>query len=291
MTRITFVTGHTFGCRALEGIISSDSFTAGTLEVGLIVGLDEVKQGATVGFQSPASHAHDIGAHHIPTSDGRLLALEPELRQSDMDYLVVIGWSRLVPQEITALARRSIAGRPGAIGMHPTRLPEGRGRAPIPWTIIRGLSESALTVFLLDPQADAGPVLAQYPLSVSQTEGSRSLFWRFADLHYHAGRALADAMAGHAWTPAEQDDMLATTWGRRTPHDGQVSGDMTVDEIVRTVRAQQRPYPLAWLQLGGRRVSVHQIQTAPPTPNGSSWFNLQVNDGQVWLQISDSSSD
>ena len=63
------------------------------------------------------------------------------LRAAELDYLLVIGWSQIVHDEALATIGR------GVFGMHPTLLPVGRGRAPIPWTILKGLKETGVTAF------------------------------------------------------------------------------------------------------------------------------------------------
>ena len=57
-----------------------------------------------------------------------------------------MGWSQLLNKEIIKLPKL------GIIGSHPTELPKYRGRAPIPWTILKGLKKSALTFFFIPAQ-------------------------------------------------------------------------------------------------------------------------------------------
>ena len=59
-----------------------------------------------------------------------------EIQKYDLDWLFIIGWSQIASLEVLKVPRR------GALGMHPTLLPVGRGRAAIPWTILKGLSET-----------------------------------------------------------------------------------------------------------------------------------------------------
>ena len=49
------------------------------------------------------------------------------------DIIFVFGWSQLLNNEILKIPKL------GVIGSHPTELPKYRGRAPIPWSIIKGL--------------------------------------------------------------------------------------------------------------------------------------------------------
>jgi methionyl-tRNA formyltransferase len=84
--------------------------------------------------------------------------------------------------------------------MHPSPLPVGRGQAPIPWTIIKGLKQTALSVFFLAEEADAGPVIARYDLDVRDNETSASLFYRLGHVHFTAGLDLAESIGGGAVT-------------------------------------------------------------------------------------------
>ena len=56
------------------------------------------------------------------------------------DLILVLGWSQLLKNEILSIPNITV------IGSHPTELPKYRGRAPIPWTILKELKESALTL-------------------------------------------------------------------------------------------------------------------------------------------------
>ena len=58
-------------------------------------------------------------------------------------------------------------------------LPTGRGQAPIPWTIIKDQKKTALSVFFLVSEADAGPLIAQYELDVRNGENNNGRRLRF----------------------------------------------------------------------------------------------------------------
>lgn len=284
MSRIVLVTGHVFGCRALEGLMSSDAISRGELTVSLVVGLSAGRADRTVGFQSPGALAQQLRAPFLETMDGRLTTLLDELRAAEPDYLLVIGWSTLVPPEVLSTAKKLIDGLPGAVGMHPTMLPVGRGCAPIPWTIINGLRTTALSAFVLRDVADSGPLVAQWPITVAEPETSRSLFWKFADLHYHAGAQLAGVLVSHDWRSRRQEDASATTWPKRSEKDGAITRSMTREQVGRLVRAQQPPYPLAWLVIDGRKEAVAACRLRAPGM-GSEWRAFEARDGRVWLQL------
>ena len=62
------------------------------------------------------------------------------------DLALVCGWSRLLPLDLA----------PVMVGSHPTLLPKGRGRHPIPWALILGLEQTGLSFFHLSEEPDAG---------------------------------------------------------------------------------------------------------------------------------------
>lgn len=276
--RCVLVTGHEFGRRALEGLLASGAYLEGQVACDMLVELSRDHSAETVGFSSSAALAQQHGIPVETTSDGSLRSLEPVLHALAPHYLLVIGWSRLVAPSIldlpAVLHGKSARNSPsaGCIGMHPTRLPEGRGQAPIPWTIIRGLRSTALSVFNLEDGADTGGILSQYGMEIRERETAASLFARFAALHFHAGLELGDRLAARDAAGQPQDDTSATVWPKRRPSDGLLPLTLTTAELDRMVRALTGPYPRAFVRIGHEEIRVDQVRlihrqsgTAPGT--------------------------
>jgi len=244
--RLVLVTGHAFGIRAFEGIFASSAFLDGKITVSLLIGLDDSRAAATVGFSPLSRLAAEQGVPYIGTFDGRLSSLASRIRDIGPAYLLVIGWSYLVGPDILSIPAA------GSIGMHPSPLPLGRGQAPIPWTIIKGLKRTALSVFFLAEAADAGPVIARHDLDVRGNETSASLFYRVGHAHFTAGLDLAERIGGGAVTAQAQDEAAATRWPRRRPADGEIKDTMTTVEVEALVRALLGPYPRAFAWVASR---------------------------------------
>ena len=87
--------------------------------------------------------------------------------------------------------------------MHPTLLPEGRGRAPIPWTIVRSLNSTGVTAFLLEEEPDAGGIILQRAISVDSAETATTLFEKIGRLHEELGEMLIETLASRnlCWIP------------------------------------------------------------------------------------------
>lgn len=278
-TSLVLVTGHSFGVRAFEGIFSAPACLDGRLNVALTIGLDDARAAGTVGYQSLGALAAQQGVPYVSTSDGRLLSLADRIRAVEPAYLLVIGWSRLIPDEVLAIpaefAGAAAGGLPraggyGCIGMHPTKLPHGRGQAPIPWTIIKGGGVTALSVFFLEAAADTGPVIAQYDLPVHPRETGASLFYRIGHTHFTAGYELAEGLGNRRVLSRVQDEVAASRWPKRRPADGEILPTMTCREVDALVRALLGPYPRAFAMVEGEQVFVRGTEAGAAGANGGS---------------------
>jgi methionyl-tRNA formyltransferase len=292
--RLVLVSSHVFGLRAFEGIFASPAFLTGQIEVALMVGLDPAHAPAGWDYRPLDTLAAEHGAPYLATSDGRLTSLSARIAEAAPAYLLVVGWARLIPAEILALpappsARAAGEGTHGCIGMHPTRLPDGRGRAAIPWTIIKGRDITALSVFFLEPGADTGPVIAQYELPVHPRETAASLSYRVANAHFTAGFDLAGQMAAGQVRGRPQRDADATTWPRRRPADGEIRPEMTRREVDALVRALLGPYPRAFVRTASGNVPIRAAVASPgprdePRPFRDDLIEFRCQDGIVFLR-------
>lgn len=190
--------------------------------------------------------------HQIPLHKFRNIndvdAVE-EIRAADLDWLYVIGWSQMAKAEVLSVARL------GAVGMHPTLLPKGRGRASIPWAIIKGLTETGVTVFKLDTGMDTGPIARQKVIPIARDETSTTLYEKVVDAHRALVRETYPGIADGTIEFTPQNESQATVWPGRDPADGLFSpSSMTAAEIDRHVRALTHPYPGAFVHLDEQRL-------------------------------------
>jgi methionyl-tRNA formyltransferase len=172
------------------------------------------------------------------------------IRSRGIDWLFIIGWSQIAGPQVLA------APTHGVLGIHPTLLPEGRGRAPIPWAIIKGLEQTGVTLFKLDEGVDKGEIAAQEILPLSPDETATTLYERVDDAHRTIIRNVWPALSRDAIELQKQDESKATIWPGRTPEDGRIRSDMTVTDVDRLVRATTRPYPGAFTESADKLVRV-----------------------------------
>lgn len=182
------------------------------------------------------------------------------LHASSLDWLFIIGWSQIVSTDVLRSARS------GVLGIHPTLLPVGRGRASIPWAILKGLEETGVTLFQLDEGVDTGPILAQQRVAISSRETATGLYAKIASAHSRLMANVWPSIVTGKIQAQPQDESLATVWEGRRPEDGAILTSMSVEDVDRLVRAVTRPYPGAFLDLpDGNRLRVWAGTMTSPT--------------------------
>ena len=215
-------------------------------------------------------HQHDIPLLKLRNiNDGQLVEV---VRREQIDWLFIIGWSQIAGKQVLDSPLQ------GVLGMHPTLLPSGRGRASIPWAILKNLSQTGVTLFKLDEGVDTGAIIAQQVVPVALDETASTLYASIADAHVSLIRSNWSSFVNGSVILRPQDEEHATVWPGRTPEEGAIFSSMTVSAIDRLVRAVTHPYPGAyWDSLSTRTIVwagvAQEVDGAIPIPaiDGTYW--------------------
>jgi len=201
--------------------------------------------------------------NHI--NDDRVLEIFTE---RGIDWLFIIGWSQIVNERLLNCLKI------GVIGAHPTLLPEGRGRAAIPWSIIKGLNQTGVTFFKMDIGVDTGKIIAQLLIPIDEKETASTLYQKVDDAHVELFLKMLPQLVNGDYSLTEQDESKATYWEGRTPLDGEIKPEMTVEQVDRLARATTKPYPGAFYfdDVGNKVIIWSGSKT-----NGN--FQFQCKDG------------
>ncbi|WP_331376201.1 methionyl-tRNA formyltransferase [Sinorhizobium chiapasense] len=168
----------------------------------------------------------------------------------DPDLTLVVGWSQICQRPFREIAHK------GTIGFHPAALPRLRGRAVIPWTILRDEDTTGSTLFWLDDGVDSGAILLQrlFPLATDETAGS--LYAKHtANLAEMVVEAVAVVERGSA-PRIEQDHDKASYCAKRTAEDGLIDWNASAGSILRLIRAVGAPYPGAYSFHNGEKIRI-----------------------------------
>jgi methionyl-tRNA formyltransferase len=176
--------------------------------------------------------------------------IEKILKQYEPDWFLVFGWSQLIKEHLLRIPRY------GTLGFHMTKLPEGRGRAPVAWTLIKGKEEGGVTLLWLEPGADNGPIAAQRTYPVSLYDDAEVTVEKVNRLACEIIREVLPDLCKGTLPRISQDESKASHWEKRTPKDGLINWELPVGELFNFIRGITRPFPGAFSFLGGKRVIV-----------------------------------
>ena len=285
--RIVFITGHCFGLAALQGIIGSAAYAEGAIKVVSILGLHPRQALSTVGFADIIPFSRQLDLPAMTFDNIKSVHVERYLSSMPHDYLIVISLSQLVPPTILRLPAMNNDSHQlndlthGCIGMHPTILPEGRGRAPIPWTIIKGLTVSGVTAFFLESDADSGGIIdcVTYPISMDET--ATSLFAKVEQAHSTLGSSLAHLCGVRQTACKHQDLNIGSVWPRRRPDDGWIDFARPAVELASLIRALTKPYPGAFFAYLKGVIRVGEASILPFADDEPVGKVLSVQEGSL----------
>jgi methionyl-tRNA formyltransferase len=190
----------------------------------------------------------DVPLHRVDSINSD--SVKTEIAGYDPELLFVVGWSQLVDSAVLDIP--SVA----ALGMHPAPLPRGRGRAPLAWSMIKGLDQTALSFFHLVEAADAGDLVGQEPLNIALTDDASSLYEKMVEAGRTLIREYYPQFEPGAVPRTPQDEDEATWWPKRDPWHGLIGWNRSPQEVYDWIRGQTRPYPGAFSYLDDQKVTV-----------------------------------
>lgn len=233
----------------------------------------------------PLAAEHNIPQRYIKkVNSPEVLGLLKELAPS---VIMVIGWSQLVRNELLCIPKY------GCIGAHPALLPRNRGRAVIPWAIIRDEPQTGMTLFYIDEGMDSGDIIDQVSLPLTDLDDAQTVYDRAVDALCQMVRIHLPTILNGSAPRHPQDVTRATYCARRRPEDGLIDWSRSTREVFNLVRAVTRPYPGAFTYYRGRLVTVWRA-----LPGEEAWTALpgqvlrldpergvliKTGDGTLWL--------
>ncbi|MFE3456934.1 methionyl-tRNA formyltransferase [Nocardiopsis aegyptia] len=215
------------------------------------------------------------GLPHLRVADINSDEARDALATHGIDLMVVAGWSQIVHEQVLSALPL------GAVGLHPTPLPVGRGRAPITWTILRDFRASAVTLLHLDAEPETGDIIDQTWFDLAPDVTATHLYSMVARLQSDLlVRHLDDVLAGTA--PRRRQTGHASVWPRRRPSDGHLDFGAAGRDVDRMVRALAEPYPGAFGMFGGARITLCSGRLDESVPGGAPGQVVAAGQGRTW---------
>ena len=211
---------------------------------------------------------------HVNNSD-----VIDQIKRADLDWLFIVGWSQIASQDVLDAPHK------GVLGMHPSLLPEGRGRAAIPWAILKNLDKTGVTLFKMDHGVDTGPIAAQIEIPLSINTTATQLYEQVDAAHVQLIIKVVPLISEDRLELRPQNNTLATEWPGRKPEDGRINMEGSVHDAEKLVRAVTSPYPGAFYHVNNKqyRIWSARVLNEGDTKNPREIY-LNFNDGVLHLQ-------
>jgi methionyl-tRNA formyltransferase len=132
-----------------------------------------------------------------------------------------------------ALIREPLLSEHPMLNVHPSLLPRWRGAAPIERAIMAGDPQTGVSIMRMDAGLDSGPVCAQEPEPIGDTDTYGTLASRLQEL----GAALLVRTLDDCPACTEQDDARATYAEKLSAADRLLDPSKPATTLERTVRA------------------------------------------------------
>ena len=158
-------------------------------------------------------------AHTIPVMTPENLDAEAvaTIRAFGCEYAVCVAYGKIFPEELI----NAFPG--GVLNVHYSLLPKYRGATPVETALLRGESETGVTIQKMVKELDAGDILAQETTPIAPDETARELRPRLIEL---GARLLVDTLPeylGSNVTLVPQDASRATRAYKIKKEDGLLS--------------------------------------------------------------------
>ncbi|MGO4558191.1 methionyl-tRNA formyltransferase [Mesorhizobium sp. 2RAF21] len=201
--------------------------------------------------------AEERGLRLFQLPNLKSLAAEGALRALDVDLAVMAYVLQFAPQEFVNIPRH------GTIQYHPSLLPKYRGPSSINWPIIKGETETGLTIFRPTDGLDEGPVILQKRVAIGPDDTLGTVYFdRLFPLGVEAMLEAADLVVAGRHGEIVQDEDAASYEGWCRDADARINWNMHLDFLHNLVRGCD-PAPGAWTTVLGQKVRLFESRKHP----------------------------
>ena len=165
------------------------------------------------------------------------------------DVIVVAAFGQILPRPVLNIPPL------GCVNIHPSLLPRYRGTAPVPGAILNGDTFTGLSIMLMDPGMDTGPVLSRAQIPIAPADTTGSLMSRLSLVGAQTLLDVLPRLARSEIVPQPQDEDKATYTSLISKDAGGIDWKLPAVDIARRVRAFQ-PWPVCYTTWQGRQLKM-----------------------------------
>jgi methionyl-tRNA formyltransferase len=194
-------------------------------------------------------------ANYIPVYAGnpRKSEVYGFLKEKSCDVMISVNYLFIIDEKVIKLAKRL------CFNVHGSLLPKYRGRTPHVWAIINNEKVTGITAHVIDEGCDTGDIIKQIKVKIYKEDTGASILEKFKELYIPLVESILFDFIHNSLTFTKQDENRATYFGKRTPEDGRIDWNWSVERIINWVRAQAYPYPGAFTFYKNHKIIIDKV--------------------------------
>lgn len=183
-----------------------------------------------------------------------------------------------------------------SLNVHGSILPDLRGAVPIPIAILKGYKKTGVSIPIMTPGLDDGPVLAMTDVEIEDSDTTETLKLKLAKVGAQLLERTIPQWVDGKLVPLEQNEKKATIADKTLieKSKAQITEDTSAETADRMVRAFY-PWPVAWceVELNGKvqRLKIFEAKISDNSTNAEigkiyrdgKKLVLNLNDGSIEL--------
>lgn len=248
MKKIVFIGSVDSSQAALQTLIDEG------IQIELVCSLDERYSSKVSDYYPLHVTAGDNNIPYLKFKNINEETVITKLKSINPDYIFVIGLSQLIKDDLIKCASNCV------VGFHPTKLPQNRGRAALPWMILMGLKKSSITFFKIDQGMDSGDILFQKEYIINETDYAEDLYTTVTNAMCLALKENIKLLLEDQIITTPQDEEKANYLLIRRPNDGLLDWGKDTNYLLRIIRATSHPYPGAFSFINGKKIKIYRAE-------------------------------
>lgn len=156
------------------------------------------------------------------------------VRQWSPDVLFSLYYRDRISDDILSIPSK------GAVNLHPSLLPQYKGAFSAPWVIFNGEKQTGITYHYMTSEIDAGDIILQKKIDISENETAYSLYYRLIDEGVENFSEVY-TMIRQGRVSAQKQQGESSYYRRGVPYGGFIDRDWPEDKIKRFIRAMYFP--------------------------------------------------
>jgi len=269
--KIAYISGVEFGFKLLEEILKNN------FQISIVFSYVDSKKDIYSDYMSFDKLCKKYNIRHIKVQNINEKENVKFLKTISPDLILVMGWSQLLKNEIIQIPKY------GIIGSHPTELPKFRGRAPIPWTILKNLKESALTFFYIENGVDNGDIIDQQKFEIKEYDDATIIYNKIIGIGKKMIVKNLKLFETNSINRIKQNESkFIEYWEKRTSKDGKINWNDNSENIFRLIRASTHPYPGAFTFYNKKKLKIFKARCMN-NMNSDPGKILSINSNGVFI--------